>query len=411
MFISKQYGEGDINLRDEYKIISKKITCTALIAIGIAGILFGIIYYIGKGYLSNYFFMTDYIYDSERPYIEEFERYVYNNSVSTSDYEKMRNWIDSNEIAHFSLSSDGVTLYEVSNMDKLIVQTKKLYDYRWTEPFHYKVRFTDMEADVYIYASYLDDFYKYLIRGDLAVSAIVCVLLIFIRIRKLLKDILGRLHTAEEGEQEARKEKDNLMGNMAHDLRTPLTGLLSFIEIIKMENENGMPITEHIEIVETKAKEIKELTDQMFDFSLASTEDDIVMNEAQEIEYAIGDYLSEMYGVITEKGYSVDIRKMKWEKVDISVNSGFMGRIFNNITDNICKYADGNKPVIIETSYPKGKAVVKISNSVCIEKKLLESAGIGLKNVSIMMDRMGGKMLYHLDNKDFYVTLEFPVSK
>lgn len=227
----------------------------------------------------------------------------------------------------------------------------------------------------------------------------------------MLKDILGRLHTAEEGEQEARKEKDNLMGNMAHDLRTPLTGLLSFIEIIKMENENGMPITEHIEIVETKAKEIKELTDQMFDFSLASAEDDIVMNEAQEVEYAIGDYLSEMYGVITEKGYSVDIRKMKWEKVDISVNSGFMGRIFNNITDNICKYADVNKPVIIETSYPKGKAVVKISNSVCIEKKLLESAGIGLKNVSIMMDRMGGKMLYHLDNKDFYVTLEFPVSK
>ena len=54
---------------------------------------------------------------------------------------------------------------------------------------------------------------------------------------------------------------------------------------------------------------------------------------------------------------------------------------------------------------------MKISNSVCIEKKLLESAGIGLKNVSIMMDRMGGKMLYHLDNKDFYVTLEFPVSK
>ena len=399
-------------MRDDYKVISKKLTCTVIVALCISGIVYWVIYNCGVDLLEEHFFYySNKIYDSQQPYIEELSKYVSENNISVNDYEKISDWIRDKQFSHFQMEVEGKIVYDVSNMERLMLQTKELYDFRYTEPFMHTSQFADKEANVFIYTDYIDRYYIYLIRGDIVVSVFTCVLLIFLRIRKMIRDILGKLREAEKEEQKARVEKDSLMRNMAHDLRTPLTGLASFVDIIRLKYAEGEPIEEYIPVVEAKIGELRALSDQIFDFSLASSEENIEMDEPLEAEYVIGDYLSGMYAIIAGKGYSVDIRKMKWEKVDISVNSGFMGRIFNNITDNICKYADVNKPVIIETSYPKGKAVVKISNSVCIEKKLLESAGIGLKNVSIMMDRMGGKMLYHLDNKDFYVTLEFPVSK
>lgn len=399
-------------MRDDYKVISKKLTCTVIVALCISGIVYWGIYNCGVDLLEEHFFYySNKIYDSQQPYIEELSKYVSENNISVNDYKKISDWIRDKQFSHFQMEVEGKIVYDVSNMERLMLQTKELYDFRYTEPFMHTIQFADKEANVFIYTDYIDRYYIYLIRGDIVVSVFTCVLLIFLRIRKMIRDILGKLREAEKEEQKARVEKDSLMRNMAHDLRTPLTGLASFVDIIRLKYAEGEPIEEYIPVVEAKISELRALSDQIFDFSLASSEESIEMDEPLEAEYVIGDYLSGMYAIIAGKGYSVDIRKMKWEKVDISVNSGFMGRIFNNITDNICKYADVNKPVIIETSYPKGKAVVKISNSVCIEKKLLESAGIGLKNVSIMMDRMGGKMLYHLDNKDFYVTLEFPVSK
>lgn len=73
------------------------------------------------------------------------------------------------------------------------------------------------------------------------------------------------------------------------------------------------------------------------------------MDKPIEAEYAVGDYLSEMYAVLHERGYSIDIDKIIWEKVKIAVNMGLVSRVFANLTDNVCKYANKDKLVIMET--------------------------------------------------------------
>lgn len=76
------------------------------------------------------------------------------------------------------------------------------------------------------------------------------------------------------------------------------------------------------------------------------------------------------------------------------VNGSLLSRIFSNLTNNICKYADIDEQVVMETVYSKNIFEICISNTVCKEKSLLESTGLGLKNVELLMRRMHGRAIY-----------------
>lgn len=201
------------------------------------------------------------------------------------------------------------------------------------------------------------------------------------------------------------------MRNMAHDLRTPLTGLMTHIDIMKLENEADEENQKYLDIVTDKVMDIKTQMDNLLDFSMASSEKNIELDKPIETEYAVGDYLSEMYAVLKERGYSIDINKLNWEKVKIAVSVGLISRIFANLTDNICKYADIDKPIVMETCFTKNNFKVKIGNGICDDKTLLESTGIGLKSVDMMMLRMNGNMSYSREHGKFWVKLEFPIVK
>ena len=144
---------------------------------------------------------------------------------------------------------------------------------------------------------------------------------------------------------------------------------------------------------------------------MASSEDTIELDEPMEAEYAIGDYLSEMCMELEEAGMSVNIDNLLWEKAKVIVSGRFMGRIFSNLTSNIVKYADSSKPVYMETIYSKQNVAIQISNYVAEDKKLLSSAGIGLKNIEMMMQRMNGKFVYDSNDENgiFIVMLEFKI--
>ena len=144
------------------------------------------------------------------------------------------------------------------------------------------------------------------------------IVFVYLRIRKIIAGYQTELEASQEQEKKARQEKDELMRNMAHDLRTPLTGLMTHIDIMKLENEADEENQKYLDIVTDKVLDIKTQMDNLLDFSMASSEKNIELDKPIETEYAVGDYLSEMYAVLKERGYSIDIDKLKWEKVKIA---------------------------------------------------------------------------------------------
>ena len=400
-------------MKNNLKKISFNLIMVVIISIISGGLLFSFIYYNGKDYMDYYFLTSSYIYDHETPYIEKFQNFVDENNISMKDVERYGEWVNDNKITFFSISKDGIQIYNLLDTDFIIQQAKDMYDYRMAVAFRQNVHFSDGDADVFIYANFTEKYYTYLIIIDFIVSMGLCLFIIFWQVRRIIRRLQANLEEADRKEKNTRMDKDSLMRSMAHDLRTPLTGLMSYLDIVKEECISGDLKQEYLGIVSEKALEIKELTDQIFDFALASSEDTIELDEPMDAEYAIGDYLSEMCMELEEADMSVNIDNLLWKKAKVIVSGRFMGRIFSNLTSNIVKYADSSKPVYMETIYSKQNVAIQISNYVAEDKKLLSSAGIGLKNVEMMMQRMNGKFVYDSNDENgiFIVMLEFKIAE
>lgn len=398
-------------MKDDLKPISRKITVIVIIAIIFACSLFTLIYYKGTEMIRYYFLTSKYIYEQETPYIENFRKYVEDHNIGIDDVDKYNEWIVDNNISFLSVEKDGIQRYSLMTTDGFIQQSKDMYDYRMINPFRQTVQFSDTEAEVFIYANYTEKYYTYFFIADFAFSMIISFLIILWQVRRIIKHLQAELAEAEGKAKSVRTDKDSLLRSMAHDLRTHLTGLMSYLDIIKNGNISGKDEAEYIGVISAKAVEIKDLTDQLFDFTLASSEDTIETDEPMDVQYAIGDYLSEMCMELAESKISVNIDKMLWKNVKVIVSGRFMGRIFSNLTSNIKKYADTSKVVSLETIYCKHSIIIKISNYISDNKKLLESAGIGLKNIEMMMQRMNGKFVYDSNDENgiFMVMLEFNI--
>lgn len=263
---------------------------------------------------------------------------------------------------------------------------------------------------MYIYAGYTEKYYLGVIILGIVISILSGAYVIYRCVNNIIKDYKVNIGKAHEQERKARDEKDQLMRNMAHDLRTPLTGLMTYIDILKLQNKSNESINKNLDILTSKVNELRDLSNLLLDFSIASSDENIHLDEPSFVEYAIGDYLSEMHTIISQNGFCVNIDGIYWEKVKVAVNGSLLSRIFSNLTNNICKYADIDEQVVMEIVYSKNIFEICISNTVCKEKSLLESTGLGLKNVELLMRRMHGRAIYETKEYCYYVKLRFPIT-
>ena len=407
-----QNGEEDTVLRDDLKRVKKKLSLTFAIAIIGTCVVFGLLYYLGIDLLNNYIEGTSHlIYDNEKPYIDEFQQYVSDNNISTTDVEQYDEWMSDHDISFYSVKEEGKVIYNKSNVDKLISPAKNMYDYRFTGSYELPVQFSDIEAKVFIYTGFTIKYYITLMIFDVGFSLMMGIVFVYLRIRKIIAGYQTELEASQEQEKKARQEKDELMRNMAHDLRTPLTGVMTYVDVMKLENEAYAENMKNLNFISEKVLDIRTQVDNLLDFSIAGSQRPIVLDASMDVEYIFGDYLSDVCAQLMKSNYEVDAERISFKQVKVAVNMAFLTRIFSNLTDNIYKYADNRKPVVMKTAFTKKIFSVEIGNGVCDNKTLLKSAGIGLKSVDAMMQRMNGSMSFKREHGKFWVKLEFPIVK
>jgi len=397
-------------LRDDLKRVKQKLSLTFAIAIIGTCVVFGLLYYLGIDLLSYYIEGTSHlIYDNEKPYIDEFQQYVSDNNISTTDVEQYDEWMSEHDVAFYSVQEMGKVIYNKSNVDKLISPAKNMYDYRFTGSYELPVQFSDIEAKVFIYTGFTIKYYITLMIFDVGFSLMMGIVFVYLRIRKIIAGYQTELEASQEQEKKARQEKDELMRNMAHDLRTPLTGVMTYVDVMKLENEAYAENMKNLNFISEKVLDIRSQVDNLLDFSIAGSQRPIEMDASMDVEYIFGDYLSDVCAQLMKSNYEVDAERISFKQVKVAVNMAFLTRIFSNLTDNIYKYADNRKPVVMKTAFTKKIFSVEIGNGVCDNKTLLKSAGIGLKSVDAMMQRMNGSMSFKREHGKFWVKLEFPI--
>jgi signal transduction histidine kinase len=219
----------------------------------------------------------------------------------------------------------------------------------------------------------------------------------------------NQLMEHKKTEEKMKQAQAELVLGMAHDLRTPLTGLFSYLEIIQKLEKEGKPALEYAAKSLDKAEQLRSVSDQLFEYFLASNESETELEEPETVQSAFEDYLSEFCAFLQCNGFCVDTEELSWQPVKVRLNTDFFGRIMNNLISNIEKYADKQAPVQIKIVYADAHIELDFQNRIITPNPYVKGTGIGLKNIELMMKQMEGSSKVVMTEDTYHIRLIFPV--
>ena len=216
-----------------------------------------------------------------------------------------------------------------------------------------------------------------------------------------------------KSEQEARETNAELIASISHDIRTPLTVLMGYIEMMKEHGGYDETMESYVLATESTALRLKQLSDNMFRYSLAfgDTAKSVKLEEYDALTL-LEQRFSEHYLLMREMGY--DIRVENQGRLTsgsiIRTDAPNLMRIVDNIFSNLRKYADITKPIIFKVDVFDSRLVLECKNIIRTDNEGAESNGIGLKTCSRLASLVAEKFEYFREGDSFVCRLVIALS-
>ena len=236
------------------------------------------------------------------------------------------------------------------------------------------------------------------------------------------------IRNAVETSMKDEKLKTDLITNVSHDIKTPLTSIITYVDLLKRENINDTRIQGYIDILDSKSQRLKQLIDDLVEASKISSGNITIhldtINFAELVRQSIGEF--------SEKFVASNLQvvtKMPEQPMLIDADSGQLWRVMENLFQNVSKYAMHGTRVYIEMEeegegYDK-KQVFSVKN---ISAKYLEveasdlterfirgdqsrqteGSGLGLSIAKNLIEAQGGEFEIRVDGDLFKAIIKFP---
>lgn len=231
------------------------------------------------------------------------------------------------------------------------------------------------------------------------------------------------LDAALEESIKSERLKTDLITNVSHDIKTPLTSIINYVDLLKQENFEDPKIQRYIEILEAKSQRLKTLTEDVVEASKISSGN--ISLEYMNINLV--EMIQQTSGEFEEKFRNnklTEILTLPEEDVVIRVDGRRLWRILENIYNNAAKYALEGTRVYVDLTVRDGQAVLSLKN---ISRQALnitadelterfirgdisrstEGSGLGLSIAKTLTEIQGGKFELYLDGDLFRVTITF----
>ncbi len=207
-----------------------------------------------------------------------------------------------------------------------------------------------------------------------------------------------------KSEQEARQTNSELIASISHDLRTPLTVLMGYIEMMK-KHEADEIMEGYVSATESTALRLKQLADDMFRYSLAFGDTEKSVNlEEYDAATLIDQLFAEHFLLMREMGYDIRLESIGEPVKEGSVlrtDAPNLMRIIDNIFSNLRKYAEINEPVFFCNRVENNKLCIECKNKIRTDTEGAESNGIGLKTCVRLASLIADKFEYESDGEYF----------
>ena len=385
--------------------------------------------------------------DRNASYIDKLQDYIDANHLKSSDTKAIAEWTRKHPEISVSIYRSNSTIY-----DSFVPDNPTSFDETLNQSISstYKLKFKDAKAIAVLYG--LHDYRASIIIElfVLGLGFLLFLLIVFaainreVRYIRLLRDEIGILETGNldyevtikgkdeladlasglngmrkslrdqfKLEQDLLKANKKMVTSMSHDIRTPLTSILLYTEILKSRRwKTEDQLFDYISRIDQKTHRLKDLTDHLFEYALVDRGDQQVkLCPPETAKLLLYDALSEAGATLMQHGFQCE-PDFHWDHARIRVNEDYIARIMDNIVSNITKYASSDHPVHIRVETSGSQVIVIFRNTIRprTEHQHTESSGIGLHNISSMMQQMNGSSTVNADDNQFRIALSFPLN-
>ena len=221
-----------------------------------------------------------------------------------------------------------------------------------------------------------------------------------------------RLTLGQQRRQEAEtsaRVKD-LITQMSHDLRTPLTTLLLYTEIVSSgKYQDEAQLAAYLAKIDAKARQIKQLSDNLFEYALVTRDTVVALERPAPFSQIFEEPLAEFADQLGQRGFAC-VLDLGPEDPCLQVYRPYIRRIIDNIASNVLKYADPGQPVLVRAVREGETAGLAFENAALpAAPAAAESTRVGLASIETMMDKMHATARVTRVGRRFCICLLFPV--
>ena len=232
------------------------------------------------------------------------------------------------------------------------------------------------------------------------------------------------LHKAIEKSLYDERMKTELITNVSHDIKTPLTSIINYVELIKREEVDNEKVQHYLEVLDKKSQRLKQLTEDLVEVSRISSGN----IELERVPIDFGELLRQAMGEFEDKFTEHELKmveRIPEEAYMIFADGRRTFRIMDNLLQNIYKYAMPGTRVYIDLTCENERVRLEIKNiskaplnievSELMERfvrgdqsRTTEGSGLGLSIARDLVRMQDGEFQIYLDGDLFKVVIEFP---
>ncbi|MBQ2275864.1 MAG: HAMP domain-containing histidine kinase [Lachnospiraceae bacterium] len=242
-----------------------------------------------------------------------------------------------------------------------------------------------------------------------------------------LNHIKEGMEQAVEKSLKSERLKTELITNVSHDIKTPLTSIVNYIDLMKKENISPEIAKEYLQVLDRQSAKLKKLIEDLVEASKASTGNITANMGPTDVKVLVGQMAGEYEERLKEQG--IDLVLDMGEEVGLILGDGnLLWRVFDNILNNVCKYAQTGTRVYLSAKEQGNQVVItfknvskyplNISSDELMERfvrgdssRNTEGSGLGLSIAKSLCEVQKGSFELEIDGDLFKTIITFPVMK
>lgn len=238
-----------------------------------------------------------------------------------------------------------------------------------------------------------------------------------------LNDISNGFESAIQGRIKSERLKAELITNVSHDIKTPLTSIINYVDLLKQEDIQNDKVKEYIEILDNKSQRLKKLTEDLVEASKVSTGNVALNLEKINLVELIKQAAGEFEDKFEKRGLKTIIDCSKTE-LYTKADSRYMYRIIENLFSNVSKYALENSRVYVDIKEVEKNVIIEVKNiskdrlNISADElmqrfvrgdksRTTEGSGLGISIAQNLTELQNGEFNLTLDGDLFKVQLKF----